>query len=52
MGSSSRLEVKTSEIKPKILNYLLDELEIHQDDVYKVDGPLDITFLFSFITIF
>ncbi|MER2077899.1 RNA degradosome polyphosphate kinase [Psychrobacillus psychrotolerans] len=51
-GAVSRLEVKVSEIKPKLLNYLLDELEIQPEDVYKVDGPLDVTFLFSFIKIF
>ena len=51
-GAVSRLEVKVSEIKPKLLNYLLDELEILPEDVYKVDGPLDVTFLFSFIKIF
>ena len=31
---------------------MLDELEIQPEDVYKVDGPLDVTFLFSFIKIF
>lgn len=47
-GAVSRLEVKSSEIKQKVLHYLLDELEITSDDVYKIDGPLDVTFLFSF----
>ena len=51
-GAVSRLEVKAAEIKPKILNYLLDELEIHRNDVFKVEGPLDTTFLFSFIKAF
>ncbi|SEM04718.1 polyphosphate kinase [Paenisporosarcina quisquiliarum] len=51
-GAVSRLEVKVSEIKPKLLNFLLDELEIIPEDVYKLDGPLDVTFLFSFIKIF
>ncbi|MEI4768302.1 RNA degradosome polyphosphate kinase [Psychrobacillus sp. FJAT-51614] len=48
-GAVSRLEVKSSEIKQKILHYLLDELEISLEDVYKIEGPLDVTFLFSFI---
>ncbi|WP_313890857.1 RNA degradosome polyphosphate kinase [Psychrobacillus sp.] len=51
-GAVSRLEVKTSEIKQKILHYLLDELEISLEDVYKIEGPLDPTFLFSFIKTF
>ncbi|MFJ7972558.1 RNA degradosome polyphosphate kinase [Psychrobacillus sp. NPDC096389] len=51
-GAVSRLEVKTSEIQQKVLNYLLEQLEIHRDDVYKIHGPLDITFLFSFIQFF
>lgn len=51
-GAVSRLEVKSSEIKQKVLHYLLDELEIMEDDVYKIDGPLDVTFLFSFTKFF
>lgn len=51
-GAVSRLEVKASEMKQKLLNYLLDELEISQQDVFKVEGPLDTTFLFSFISSF
>ncbi|MEK4485507.1 RNA degradosome polyphosphate kinase [Psychrobacillus sp. FSL H8-0484] len=48
-GAVSRLEVKSTEIKQNLLHYLLDELEICSDDVFKVEGPLDVTFLFSFI---
>ena len=51
-GAVSRLEVKVSEIKQKVLHYLLDELEITEGDVYKIDGPLDVTFLFSFTKYF
>lgn len=51
-GAVSRLEVKSSEIKQKVLHYLLDELEITEGDVYKIDGPLDVTFLFSFTKFF
>lgn len=51
-GAVSRLEVKSSEIKQKVLAYLLDELEITASDVYKIDGPLDVTFLFSFTKYF
>lgn len=51
-GAVSRLEVRSSEMKQKILHYLLEELEIFTEDVYKVDGPLDLTYLFSFIKTF
>ncbi|PKC51378.1 polyphosphate kinase [Rhizophagus irregularis] len=33
----------------EVLDYLLDEFEIQESDVYKIDGPLDLTFLFSFV---
>ncbi|MFJ5769686.1 RNA degradosome polyphosphate kinase [Psychrobacillus sp. NPDC093180] len=51
-GAVSRLEVKTSQIQQRVLTYLLEQLEIHRDDVYKIHGPLDLTFLFSFIPFF
>lgn len=47
-GSAVRLEIKGTDIDDNLLNYLLSELEIHEKDVYQVDGPLDLTFLFSF----
>ncbi|MEI5905948.1 RNA degradosome polyphosphate kinase [Bacillus spongiae] len=47
-GSAVRLEVN-EEIDSKVLLYLLDQLEIHKDDVYKINGPLDLTHLFGFI---
>ncbi len=46
-GAAVRLEV--SSIEQPVLDYLLEELEIHKDDVYEIDGPLDLTFLFGFI---
>ncbi|MCZ8536492.1 RNA degradosome polyphosphate kinase [Paenisporosarcina quisquiliarum] len=48
-GAASRLEVRAKEINPNVLSYLLNELEIHKDDVYEIDCPIDLTFLFSFI---
>lgn len=48
-GAASRLEVRAKEINPDVLSYLLNELEIHKDDVYEIDCPIDLTFLFSFI---
>ncbi|WP_335870414.1 RNA degradosome polyphosphate kinase [Bacillus sp. 2205SS5-2] len=47
-GSAVRLEV-SEEIDSKVLGYLLEELEVHKDDVYEINGPLDLTFLFSFL---
>src|SRR5699024_2247770 len=42
-----RLEIDISK-DPKINgSFLRNELELHDDDVYKFDGPLDLTFLFE-----
>ncbi|EDL65064.1 RNA degradosome polyphosphate kinase [Bacillus sp. SG-1] len=49
-GAAVRLEVQKGSMNEKVLDYLLDELEIHSKDVYKVKGPLDLTFLFGFIS--
>ncbi len=48
-GAASRLEVRANEINQEVLSYLLNELEIHKDDVFKLECPIDLTFLFSFI---
>ncbi|BDH60963.1 polyphosphate kinase [Lysinibacillus sp. PLM2] len=48
-GVGSRLEVRDGEMSDDVLDYLLDEFEIQESDVYKIDGPLDLTFLFSFV---
>lgn len=48
-GAASRLEVQANEIDSDVLAYLLDELEIHRDDVYQITCPIDLTFLFSFL---
>ncbi|MGB5945272.1 RNA degradosome polyphosphate kinase [Paenisporosarcina sp.] len=48
-GAASRLEVRANEINQQVLNYLLNELEIHKDDVFKLESPIDLTFLFTFI---
>ena len=31
-----------------VLDYLIDELEIHKDDIYEIDGPLKSTILFRY----
>lgn len=46
-GVAVRLEVKKP-VDPDMLNYLQEELEVHDKDVYEVDGPLDLTFLGRF----
>ncbi|WP_246020437.1 RNA degradosome polyphosphate kinase [Lysinibacillus telephonicus] len=48
-GVGSRLEVRDGEISDEVLDYLLEEFEIEESDVFKIDGPLDLTFLFGFV---
>lgn len=43
-GEIIRLEVE-DKIDKKLLNFLKDELHIAKEDVYKINGPLDLTFL-------
>lgn len=47
-GAAVRLEIQKNSINRKVLSYLMDELEIGEDDVYEIDGPLDLTILFRF----
>ncbi|MFY4773539.1 RNA degradosome polyphosphate kinase [Metabacillus sp. RGM 3146] len=47
-GAEVRLEVRKNAFDSNMLSYLRSELEIHEKDVYEIDGPLDLTFLFSF----
>ncbi|WP_428908812.1 RNA degradosome polyphosphate kinase [Niallia sp. Krafla_26] len=51
-GAAVRLEIKSEKLDKQILHYLLNELEIHEDDTYYISGPLDKTFLFSFYKVF
>ena len=48
-GVGSRLEVRDGEISDDVLDYLLDEFEIKESDVFKIDGPLDLTAMFGFV---
>ncbi|MER1955811.1 MAG: RNA degradosome polyphosphate kinase [Solibacillus sp.] len=48
-GVGSRLEVRDGEMNDDVLEYLLDEFEIEESDVFKIDGPLDLTTMFSFV---
>jgi polyphosphate kinase len=42
LGPAVRLEVSSS-IDPVVLELLMEELDIEQEDVYKLEGPLDLT---------
>ncbi|KGX90683.1 polyphosphate kinase [Pontibacillus halophilus JSM 076056 = DSM 19796] len=47
-GAAVRLEIQRDRYDEAVLEFLLRVLEIHRKDVYEVDGPLDLTFLFKF----
>lgn len=47
-GAVSRIEVRSGEMDEDVLQYLLKVLEDWEADVYSLDCPLDLTFLFSF----
>lgn len=48
-GVGSRLEVRDGEMNDDVLDYLLDEFEIEESDVFRIDGPLDMTAMFGFV---
>lgn len=43
-GQAIRLEVESG-IDKRLLNIIKDELLIEEEDIYQIDGPLDLTFL-------
>lgn len=47
-GAASRLEIRAGKIDRDVLQFLLNELEVHKDDVYEIDCPIDLTFLNTF----
>ena len=47
-GSPVRLEVQNQVHDQQVVDYLIKELEIHIKDVYFIQAPLDLTFIFSF----
>ncbi|WP_186576777.1 RNA degradosome polyphosphate kinase [Aquibacillus kalidii] len=47
-GSAVRLEVREDKYDQSIVNFLMRVLELHQNDLYVVHGPLDLTFIFDF----
>ena len=49
-GMAVRVEIDTrylDEFLPHQVNYLLETLELHPNDLYQINGPLDLTFLFE-----
>ena len=48
-GSAVRLEIDQRTAYSKNIEWLMDELEVEDKDVYYVNGPLDLTFLFSLV---
>lgn len=49
-GESIRLEVEDS-IDKSLLKILKNELSLHEDDIFKINGPLDLTFLMKLYSI-
>ena len=46
-GQAIRLEVEDG-IDKHLLKTLKNELQVHEDDIFKINGPLDLTFLSKF----
>ncbi|MGJ9381725.1 RNA degradosome polyphosphate kinase [Salipaludibacillus sp. CF4.18] len=47
-GSAVRLEIQKGNMDKKVLLFLLKVLELKQDDVYEVEGSIDLSFLLNF----
>ncbi|RKL68699.1 RNA degradosome polyphosphate kinase [Salipaludibacillus neizhouensis] len=47
-GSAVRLEIQKGNMEKKVLLFLLKVLELKQDDVYEVEGSIDLSFLLDF----
>ncbi|WP_252314824.1 hypothetical protein [Sinobaca sp. H24] len=46
-GAVIRLEYQKGLMDEKTLRYLIQTLHVHEDDVYRTTGPLDLSFLFA-----
>ncbi|MGG2064658.1 RNA degradosome polyphosphate kinase [Bacillus sp. S14(2024)] len=46
-GAAVRLEVGTDNLDERVLSLLYEALEVKDEDVYMIDGPLDLTCLFA-----
>lgn len=48
-GSAVRLELDCRTSEKENLEWLINQLEIEDNDIYYLDGPLDLTFLFGLV---
>lgn len=48
-GSAVRLELDCRTSEKENVEWLIDQLEIEDNDIYYLDGPLDLTFLFGLV---
>ena len=48
-GSAVRLELDCRTSEKENVEWLIDQLEIEENDIYYLDGPLDLTFLFGLV---
>ncbi|MBN2221540.1 MAG: polyphosphate kinase 1, partial [Vallitaleaceae bacterium] len=46
-GEAIRIELEKS-MSSRMREYLANALRVHEDEVYRIDGPLDLTFLMKF----
>jgi polyphosphate kinase len=47
-GAAVRLETEAGRMDENVLSLLISVLELQKEDIYLVDGPLDLSFLFQF----
>ena len=47
-GAAVRLEIRKGHMDEKVLRLLIQVLELEEEDIYSLTGPLDLTFLFKF----
>lgn len=47
-GAAVRLEMQVGKMSESVLSFLLDILELKPIDIYALNGPLDLSFLFKF----
>lgn len=45
-----RLEVDGRTAQRENIEWLIDQLEVEENDVYFLNGPLDLTFLFGLVS--
>ncbi len=51
-GNAVRLEATNESVDGKAISNLIKVLDIHEEDVYRIRGPLDLSFLFSLTSYF